>query len=112
MQDETTHKDVKTSSRDHVEMNWRKFSLDLIPKVLSIPYIPHCLQLITIQILLSCGEMVEILCASEVSRYVEFKCVDRLLCLDADCVQLERVPCSRAEIFQSETIRYRFFPSS
>uniref|UniRef100_A0A915AIX1 Rab proteins geranylgeranyltransferase component A n=1 Tax=Parascaris univalens TaxID=6257 RepID=A0A915AIX1_PARUN len=77
-----------------MEKNWRRFSIDLLPKVL-----------------LSRGAMVQVICDSEVSKYCEFKCVDRLLCLSAKAnyaegalQELQVVPCSRSEIFQSEAI--------
>uniref|UniRef100_A0A0M3IPX5 Rab proteins geranylgeranyltransferase component A n=1 Tax=Ascaris lumbricoides TaxID=6252 RepID=A0A0M3IPX5_ASCLU len=77
-----------------MERNWRRFSIDLLPKVL-----------------LSRGAMVQVICDSEVSKYCEFKCVNRLLCLSAKAnyaegplQELQVVPCSRSEIFQSEAI--------
>ncbi|KHN86779.1 Rab proteins geranylgeranyltransferase component A [Toxocara canis] len=80
--------------RSDVENNWRRFSIDLLPKVL-----------------LSRGAMVQVICDSEVSKYCEFKCVGRLLCLSANedsvegtLLNLQVVPCSRSEIFQSEAI--------
>uniref|UniRef100_A0A0R3RTY7 Rab proteins geranylgeranyltransferase component A n=1 Tax=Elaeophora elaphi TaxID=1147741 RepID=A0A0R3RTY7_9BILA len=72
-----------------VDPQWRKFTLDLLPKVL-----------------LSRGNMVKLLCDSGVAKYCEFKCVDRFL----SCVSnkgpnsLEVVPCSRGEIFRTDTI--------
>uniref|UniRef100_A0A914XGQ9 Uncharacterized protein n=1 Tax=Plectus sambesii TaxID=2011161 RepID=A0A914XGQ9_9BILA len=73
-------------TRDRVEKDWRRFNLDLAPKVLRAR-----------------GPMVQILCQSEVSRYAEFKCVDRFLC-SGDHGNLHQVPCSRAEIFQTDAI--------
>ncbi|KAK6035427.1 hypothetical protein COOONC_27068 [Cooperia oncophora] len=48
--------------REVVESEWRRFSIDLVPKVL-----------------LARGSMVQTLCDSEVAKYAEFKCVDRFL---------------------------------
>ncbi|CAG9531550.1 unnamed protein product [Cercopithifilaria johnstoni] len=77
------------SSLQNIDPQWRKFSLDLLPKVL-----------------LSRGNMVKLLCDSGVAKYCEFKCVDRLLCCTSDKSpsSLEVVPCSRGEIFRSGVI--------
>ncbi|VDN51901.1 unnamed protein product [Dracunculus medinensis] len=64
------------------------------------------------QILLSRGPMVDLLCQSEVAKYCEFKCIDRLLhCVDGQTMDsgnpvmnFQIVPCSRADIFQSEVL--------
>ncbi|MFH4983577.1 hypothetical protein AB6A40_010286 [Gnathostoma spinigerum] len=80
-------------TRSNMEENWRRFNIDLLPKVL-----------------LSRGPLVQTLCDSEVAKYCEFKCVDRFLCIaeeseeDGSCFHYHVVPSSRAEIFQSETI--------
>uniref|UniRef100_A0A0N5BHT9 Rab proteins geranylgeranyltransferase component A n=1 Tax=Strongyloides papillosus TaxID=174720 RepID=A0A0N5BHT9_STREA len=72
----------------------RKFSIDLNPKLL-----------------LSLGQMVSILCDSEVSKYVEFVNAERLLCLkdvtsDAKSYRsfITKVPCSKADIFKTTSI--------
>uniref|UniRef100_A0A915Q589 Rab proteins geranylgeranyltransferase component A n=1 Tax=Setaria digitata TaxID=48799 RepID=A0A915Q589_9BILA len=72
-----------------IDLQWRKFSLDLLPKIL-----------------LSRGNMVKLLCDSGVAKYCEFKCVNRLLSCSSEngSNSLEVVPCSRGEIFQSEAI--------
>ncbi|VDN90498.1 unnamed protein product [Brugia pahangi] len=72
-----------------INPQWRKFSLDLLPKVL-----------------LSRGDMVKLLCDSGVAKYCEFKCVDRLLShiSNKGSNRLEVVPCSRGEIFRSDAI--------
>ncbi len=49
--------------------------------------------------------MVKILAQTEVGKYAEFKCVDRLLCrlTNADgSGTIEQVPCSRSEVFSSD----------
>uniref|UniRef100_A0A158R5F6 Rab proteins geranylgeranyltransferase component A n=1 Tax=Syphacia muris TaxID=451379 RepID=A0A158R5F6_9BILA len=75
---------------EEVKKNWRLFNADILPKVL-----------------LSRGEMVDVLCNSTVSRYCQFKNVDRFLC----CTNTEEViykdvsptfdlvPYTRTEIF-------------
>lgn len=74
------------SERNEIK-DWRKFSLDLLPKIL-----------------LSRDDMVKLLCDSTVARYCEFKCIDRFISFTGDDLTLEVVPCSRSEIFQCETI--------
>ncbi|VDO61494.1 unnamed protein product [Heligmosomoides polygyrus] len=76
--------------REVVESEWRRFSIDLVPKVL-----------------LARGSMVQTLCDSEVAKYAEFKCVDRFLCIRDDSEEklaYSRVPCSKGDIFQDETL--------
>ncbi|VDO54638.1 unnamed protein product [Haemonchus placei] len=76
--------------REVVESEWRRFSIDLVPKVL-----------------LARGSMVQTLCDSEVAKYAEFKCVDRFLCLrdeKEEKLTYSRVPCSKGDIFQDETL--------
>lgn len=54
----------------------------------------------------------QLLCDSSVSKYCQFKCVDRLLCyynekqrnVDDYEQDLHVVPCSRAEIFQTSEL--------
>uniref|UniRef100_A0A1I7Y7W4 Rab proteins geranylgeranyltransferase component A n=1 Tax=Steinernema glaseri TaxID=37863 RepID=A0A1I7Y7W4_9BILA len=68
-----------------VVVSARRFNMDLIPKLL-----------------LSDGPMVKILRQSEASKYCEFKCVDRFLCLEADVskdpLKMFKVPCTKSEI--------------
>ncbi|KAK0417548.1 hypothetical protein QR680_013076 [Steinernema hermaphroditum] len=68
-----------------VAVNGRRFNMDLIPKLL-----------------LSDGPMVKILRQSEASKYCEFKCVERFLCLDKDVTKtppkMFQVPCTKSEI--------------
>ncbi|VDN02040.1 unnamed protein product [Thelazia callipaeda] len=73
----------------NIDFQWRKFSLDLLPKIL-----------------LSRGNMVKLLCDSSVARYCEFKSVDRFLCFSSqeDLSPLLVVPCSRGEIFRSDIL--------
>ena len=46
--------------------------------------------------------MVDLLISSDVAKYCEFKCVSRVLTsLDS---QLQKVPCSRADVFASKQV--------
>ncbi|GMR39893.1 hypothetical protein PMAYCL1PPCAC_10088 [Pristionchus mayeri] len=77
--------------REAVDEHWRRFSIDISPKVL-----------------LSRGDLVRTLCDSEVSAYAEFKLVDRLLGVTvkegAEPIDIHRIPCSRGDIFDSEAL--------
>ncbi|KAJ1365466.1 hypothetical protein KIN20_025780 [Parelaphostrongylus tenuis] len=76
--------------REVMEAEWRRFSIDLVPKVL-----------------LARGSMVQTLCDSEVAKYAEFKCVDRFLCLrdeNEPKLSYSRVPCNKGDIFQDDTL--------
>ncbi|CAI4222264.1 unnamed protein product [Auanema sp. JU1783] len=94
--EETTEVKVKdeTMQMTHKEFlqekEWRKFSIDMVPKVL-----------------LARGPMVQTLCDSEVAKYAEFKCVDRFLCFDQNAPKTEaysRVPCSKGDIFVDDKL--------
>lgn len=85
---ESSLRSAELSGEDSGTVEWRKYSLDLLPKSL-----------------LSRGDMVKLLCDSGVARYCEFKCLDRFLSFAGDNdLRLEVVPCSRSDIFQCETI--------
>ncbi|XP_061164186.1 rab proteins geranylgeranyltransferase component A 2-like [Saccostrea echinata] len=72
-----------TESR--LRKEWRKFNLDLSPKLL------YC-----------GGSMVELLITSDIAKYCEFKTVSRILTLiDGN---LRKVPCSRADVFSSKDV--------
>ncbi|XP_063413091.1 rab proteins geranylgeranyltransferase component A-like [Mytilus trossulus] len=64
---------------------WRKFNLDLTPKLL------YC-----------GGSMVQLLITSDIAKYCEFKTVTRMLTLLDG--KLEKVPCSRADVFNSKEV--------
>lgn len=64
---------------------WRKFNLDLSPKLL------YC-----------GGSMVELLITSDIAKYCEFKTVSRMLTLIDE--KLKKVPCSRADVFSSKDV--------
>ena len=48
--------------------------------------------------------MVELLISSDVAKYCEFKTISRVLTWSRDTDQLERVPCSRADVFSSKQV--------
>ncbi|XP_078480326.1 rab proteins geranylgeranyltransferase component A 2-like [Lampetra planeri] len=78
----------KTAALVHfsdVVKNGRRFNIDLAP---------NCLY--------ARGSLVELLTKSQVSRYVEFKSITRLLTLLHGHVQ--QVPCSRADVFSSRLV--------
>ena len=81
--DTKKNKEKWTSTR--LKKEWRKFNLDLTPKLL------HC-----------GGTMVQLLITSDIAKYCEFKTVTRMLTLMDD--KLERVPCSRADVFNSKEV--------
>lgn len=65
--------------------NVRHLSIDFAPKVV-----------------FSRGPMVDVLVESDVSRYLEFQAVKRLLLFSNGV--MEQVPCSRADLFSSKTV--------
>ncbi|RWS27250.1 rab proteins geranylgeranyltransferase component A 1-like protein [Leptotrombidium deliense] len=67
--------------------NDRKFNIDLCPRLL-----------------FSRGAMVDTLVHSNISRYLEFKAVTRILTYATDQSGLLDVPCSRCDIFTNKTI--------
>uniref|UniRef100_A0A8C4QHV8 Rab proteins geranylgeranyltransferase component A n=1 Tax=Eptatretus burgeri TaxID=7764 RepID=A0A8C4QHV8_EPTBU len=72
-------------NREYVVSNSRKFNIDLAPKVL-----------------FARGDLVELLCHSKVSRYLDFKSVSRVLThLNGHLMQ---VPCTRADVFASRDL--------
>ncbi|XP_060078795.1 rab proteins geranylgeranyltransferase component A 2-like [Ylistrum balloti] len=68
-----------------LKMEWRKFNLDLAPRLL------YC-----------AGNMVELLISSDIAKYCEFRTVTRVLTFIKD--KLEKVPCSRADVFSSKEV--------
>ncbi|RWS11124.1 rab proteins geranylgeranyltransferase component A 2-like isoform X2 [Dinothrombium tinctorium] len=67
--------------------NDRRFSIDLCPRLL-----------------FSRGSMVDILVQSNISRYLEFKPLTRLLSYLKESRELIDVPCSRADVFSNKLI--------
>ncbi|XP_063869348.1 rab proteins geranylgeranyltransferase component A-like [Scylla paramamosain] len=94
-QDSTTMKSEKEESGGKKEWSQeellnlsRKFNLDLAPKLLY-----------------SQGPMVELLISSNIARYVEFKCISRVLTwLGGDEGNLLVVPCSRSDVFTTSAV--------
>lgn len=54
------------------------------------------------QLLFSRGELVELLISSNISRYAEFRAVDRII----TCVnnEMKVVPCSRSDVFTNKDV--------
>lgn len=65
--------------------NRRKFNIDLSPKIM-----------------FSRGSLVELLISSNIARYAEFQCVNRVLTYINNHV--EQVPCSRADVFSTKNV--------
>ncbi|CAG4941494.1 unnamed protein product [Colias eurytheme] len=75
----------KIWSQARFAAEYRKFNIDMTPKLL-----------------FSRGPLVELLISSNIARYAEFRCVTRVLTWLND--QLMPVPCSRADVFATETV--------
>ncbi|XP_078682992.1 rab proteins geranylgeranyltransferase component A 2-like [Branchiostoma floridae x Branchiostoma belcheri] len=75
----------KKWTMDDIHKEWRRFNIDLSPKML-----------------FGRGSLVELLITSNISRYCEFKAVSRILTLLNG--KLEQVPCSRADVFSSKFV--------
>nr|CAD7458034.1 unnamed protein product [Timema tahoe] len=75
----------KLWSQDKFLKEYRKFNLDLAPKLL-----------------FARGSLVELLISSNIARYAEFRSVTRVLTWLGD--SLELVPCSRADVFSTHHI--------
>lgn len=55
-----------------------------------------------IQLLFARGNLVELLISSNISRYAEFRAVDRIItCVDNE---MKVVPCSRADVFTNKNV--------
>ncbi|XP_073967172.1 rab escort protein [Choristoneura fumiferana] len=75
----------KVWSQASFTAEYRKFNIDMTPKLL-----------------FSRGPLVELLISSNIARYAEFRCVTRVLTwLDG---KLAPVPCSRADVFATEAV--------
>lgn len=55
-----------------------------------------------LQLLFARGDLVELLISSNISRYAEFRAVDRII----TCVEneIKVVPCSRADVFTNKNV--------
>lgn len=77
--------DIRNWSQNKIKSSYRKFNLDLAPKLL-----------------FARGSLVELLISSNIARYAEFRSVSRVLTwLDG---RLETVPCSRADVFATKHV--------
>lgn len=72
-------------SQNKLKSSYRKFNLDLAPKLL-----------------FARGSLVELLISSNIARYAEFRSVSRVLTYLAG--RLEPVPCSRADVFNTKNV--------
>jgi Rab proteins geranylgeranyltransferase component A len=75
----------KVWSQDEVKKLYRKFNIDLAPKLLY-----------------SRGALVELLISSNIARYTEFRNVSRVVTWHDG--KLTPVPCSRADVFSTQNI--------
>ncbi|XP_066581307.1 rab proteins geranylgeranyltransferase component A [Prorops nasuta] len=76
---------VKQWSIDRIKKEYRRFNIDLAPKLL-----------------FARGELVELLISSNIARYAEFRAVSRVATfMDG---KLAQVPCSRADVFANKTV--------
>ncbi|XP_051877164.1 rab proteins geranylgeranyltransferase component A 1 [Pristis pectinata] len=78
-------KQTKTMTYSQIIKNGRKFNIDLTSKFLY-----------------SRGSLVDLLIKSNVSRYAEFKNINRILAFQEE--KVEQVPCSRADVFASKRL--------
>ncbi|KAG5311118.1 RAE1 geranylgeranyltransferase, partial [Acromyrmex insinuator] len=76
---------VKQWSIDRIKKEYRRFNIDLAPKLL-----------------FARGELVELLISSNIARYAEFRAVSRVATFMDD--KLTQVPCSRADVFANKTV--------
>ncbi|CAG5079523.1 Similar to CHM: Rab proteins geranylgeranyltransferase component A 1 (Homo sapiens) [Cotesia congregata] len=84
--DPNNHKEhVQRWSKDRIKKEYRRFNIDLAPKLL-----------------FARGELVELLISSNIARYAEFRAVSRVATyMDGKLIQ---VPCSRADVFANKTV--------
>ncbi|XP_034936778.1 rab proteins geranylgeranyltransferase component A 1 [Chelonus insularis] len=76
---------VKHWTIDRIKKEYRRFNIDLAPKLL-----------------FARGELVELLISSNIARYAEFRAVSRVATyMDGKLIQ---VPCSRADVFANKTV--------
>ncbi|XP_046394320.1 rab proteins geranylgeranyltransferase component A [Ischnura elegans] len=84
-----TDKRHKSWSQTEVKKNYRKFNIDLAPKLL-----------------FARGSLVELLISSNIARYAEFRSVSRVVTWlqEEGEGRLEPVPCSRADVFATRNV--------
>ncbi|XP_074106773.1 rab escort protein [Cotesia typhae] len=85
--DPNNHKDhVQRWSKDRIKKEYRRFNIDLAPKLL-----------------FARGELVELLISSNIARYAEFRAVSRVATyMDGKLIQVPL--CSRADVFANKTV--------
>ncbi|KAG7187878.1 hypothetical protein KM043_013857 [Ampulex compressa] len=76
---------IKHWSIDRIKKEYRRFNIDLAPKLL-----------------FARGELVELLISSNIARYAEFRAVSRVATFMEG--RLAQVPCSRADVFANKTV--------
>lgn len=102
-----------TWTKDKVMHDFRKFNIDLTPKVCgALSFVSLCFCdfqmertlffISPFKLLFARGDLVELLISSNISRYAEFRAVDRIV----TCVENEMkvVPCSRADVFTNKNV--------
>ncbi|XP_058129228.1 rab proteins geranylgeranyltransferase component A [Anopheles ziemanni] len=77
--------DVDGWNREKIEQEFRRFNIDLTPKLLYAR-----------------GSMVELLISSNICRYAEFRALDRVATLWEG--KIMTVPCSRSDVFTSKDV--------
>lgn len=101
-----------TWTRDRVMQDSRKFNIDLIPKVSCKLYESlmevdaNVSVLLSIdsrfQLLFARGDLVELLISSNISRYAEFRAVDRIITRVNN--EMKVVPCTRSDVFTNKNV--------
>ncbi|EAA07234.4 AGAP010419-PA [Anopheles gambiae str. PEST] len=77
--------DVDGWNREKIEQEFRKFNIDLVPKLLYAR-----------------GSMVELLISSNICRYAEFRALDRVATVWDG--RITTVPCSRSDVFTNKEV--------
>ncbi|XP_050090713.1 rab proteins geranylgeranyltransferase component A [Anopheles aquasalis] len=79
------HGDVDGWNRERIEQEFRRFNIDLAPKLLYAR-----------------GSLVELLISSNICRYAEFRALDRVATVWEG--RIMTVPCSRSDVFTSKDV--------
>jgi len=80
-----TETEIIVWNKGKVLKEFRKFNIDLVPKLL-----------------FSSGKLVELLISSNISRYAEFRAIDNVCTIFEG--QIRNVPCSRADVFNTKDL--------
>uniref|UniRef100_A0A182QBG7 Rab proteins geranylgeranyltransferase component A n=1 Tax=Anopheles farauti TaxID=69004 RepID=A0A182QBG7_9DIPT len=83
--DFAVHGDVDGWNRERIEQEFRRFNIDLAPKLLYAR-----------------GSMVDLLISSNICRYAEFRALDRVATVWDG--RIMTVPCSRSDVFTSKEV--------